>query len=140
MSIKLHELNRVEVNERELGSMKNSSLQPLHGFPVAFFTFHRIQLSLPRHPFLFLSSFDLFSSFVFSLSFSLSLPLLLSLSRYIIDIEHIYESFSRLQRTDDLSSASVPLSYLSVCFISIPSPQANLQMKLFCTVQMEPIT
>lgn len=124
MSIKLHELNSVEVNERELGSMTTAAAASGWSLVVSLWPFLHFTAS---------SSHSLSSYFSFAIPISsspllvflgcpasLSLPPLLSLVTLLIQNPSM--NLSSLQRADDLSSVSIPLCYLSVCSISIPSP------------------
>lgn len=91
------------------------------------------------HPLPFSVSRLFFPSLLLSLLPSLPLSSSPPVSRYIIDTGHIYESFQSPENWWPLLSLSLPLSFLSVYFISIPSPQASLLITLVCTVQMEPL-
>lgn len=120
MSIRLHELNCVEVKERGLGSMRAAAAASGRSLMVS------LHPALPLIPVLFVSlaiCISAFPLFVFFLSFLLCCPASLSLAHLLSLVTLLIQStsmnLSSLQRTDDLSSVSIPLPYLSVCFSSI---------------------
>lgn len=119
MSIKLDELNCILsrigkgawVNECSGRCIRLES----HGFTVTFSTFH----SLSHPPFFsLLLSHSHFSIFLLCPS---SVSFCLHLSRYIIDTEHIYESFRSPENRWPLLSRSVSTSFLFICLLHLYS-------------------